>query len=125
MKPMLCRLCAYFAPGLPRPTKSRMTRHPARYYFFLSPPAGAFAPAAGALAPAAGAFAPAAAGAAAPAVGAAPGAAAAAGPAAAAAAAALISSAEPGGGTMGTRVASSRDSDLTPVGSLISDRCSE
>src|ERR1700743_3375456 len=29
MKPMLCRLCAYFAPGLPRPTKRRMTRHPA------------------------------------------------------------------------------------------------
>src|SRR4051812_26087465 len=29
MNPMLCRLCAYFAPGLPRPTKSRMARHPA------------------------------------------------------------------------------------------------
>src|SRR5580658_9785389 len=74
MKPILCRLWAYFAPGLPRPTNSRMTRHPAldQDYFFLSPPpAGAFAPAAGALAPAAGAFAPAAAaaGAAAPAAG--------------------------------------------------------
>ena len=56
MKPMLCRLCAYFAPGLPRPTKSRMTRHPAPDYFFLSPPpAGALAPAAGAFAAAAGA----------------------------------------------------------------------
>src|ERR1700760_4004304 len=58
MKPILCRLRAYFAPGLPRPTKSSMTRHPAReeVYFFLSPPpAGAFAPAAGAAAPAAGA----------------------------------------------------------------------
>src|SRR5580704_1539712 len=98
-EPILCRLCAYFAPGLPRPTKSRMTRHPASGYFFLSPPpAGALAPAAGALAPAAGAFAPAA-GAApgaatAPAAGAAaPGTAVAAGPAAAAAAAALSSSA--------------------------------
>src|ERR1700709_901382 len=29
MKPTLCRLWAYFAPGLPRPTKSSMTRHPA------------------------------------------------------------------------------------------------
>src|SRR5665213_1082762 len=52
MKPILCRLCACFAPGLPRPTKRRMTRHPASRYFFLSPPAGALAPAAGALAPA-------------------------------------------------------------------------
>src|SRR5712675_541528 len=98
MKPMLCRLRAYFAPGLPRPTKSSMTRHPASGYFFLSPPdalapaAGAFAPDAGALAPAAAAP-PAAGAAAAPAAGAAPGAAVAAGPAAAAAAAALISSA--------------------------------
>src|SRR5215207_7903707 len=53
MKPMLCRLCAYFAPGLPRPTNSRMTRHPASAYFFLSP--AGFA--AGALAPAADVFA--------------------------------------------------------------------
>src|SRR3977135_3090655 len=29
MKPILCRLLWYFAPGLPRPTKSSMTRHPA------------------------------------------------------------------------------------------------
>src|SRR5271154_3314045 len=29
MNPTLCRLCAYFAPGLPRPTNSSMTRHPA------------------------------------------------------------------------------------------------
>src|SRR2546430_34970 len=54
MKPILCRLCACFAPGLPRPTKRRMTRHPAPGYFFLSA-AGAFAPAAAAgAAPAAG-----------------------------------------------------------------------
>src|SRR3979411_252361 len=55
---MMCRLRAYFAPGLPRPTKSSMTRHPASGYFFLSPP-DALAPAAGAFAPAAGALAPA------------------------------------------------------------------
>src|SRR5260370_9155272 len=103
---MLCRLFAYFAPGLPRPTKSRMPRHPASAYFFLSPPpAGAFAPAAGAAAPAAGAAA------AAPAAGAAPGAAPAAGPAAAAAPAPSISSPQPDGGTMVTSVASSRHSD--------------
>src|SRR5262249_60933135 len=64
-----------------------------RAYFFLSPPAGAFAPAAGAAAAAAGAAAPGAG--AATAAGAAPGAAA----PAAAAAAARCSSASPGGGT--------------------------
>src|SRR5579871_1442328 len=97
MKPMLWRLCAYFEPGLPRPTNRReipdMARHPVSFYFFLSPPpAGAFAPAAGAAAPAAGAAAPAA-GAALPAAGAAPAAAGAAAAPAAAAAAAFISSA--------------------------------
>src|SRR5258708_39517800 len=60
MNPMLCRLLAYLAPGLPRPTKRRMTRHPAPDYFFLSPAgfgadAGAIAAAHGALAPAPGA----------------------------------------------------------------------
>src|SRR3954449_8262402 len=103
MNPTLCRLCAYFAPGLPRPTNSSMTRHPAlardqqKWTPVLRPIARLISwrmifrqtahtwadhalyfflspPPAGALAPAAGAFAPAGAAAAAPGAGAAPGA---------------------------------------------------
>src|ERR1700704_5629533 len=101
MNPTLCRLCSYFAPGLPRPTKSSMTRHPAlardqqkwtpvlrpiarltNWRMIFRQTAHTLAdhalyfflspPPAGALAPAAGAFAAPAAGAAVPAAGAAP-----------------------------------------------------
>src|SRR3982074_2923892 len=101
MKPILCRLLWYFAPGLPRPTRSSMTRHPAlardqqKWTPVLRPVARQLInwrmifrqtahtladhalyfflspPPAGAFAPAAGAFAPAAGAAAPPAAGAA------------------------------------------------------
>src|SRR5690349_16532329 len=79
MKPMLWRLAACLAPGLPRPTNSSMDQHQkipatdvagtdvaevaasnAPYFFSgaAAPAAGAAAPAAGAAAPAAGAAAP-------------------------------------------------------------------